>query len=96
MTKHCTPHTLRNFTTMAKARYIKSTIREDTLFEGEFYGPESVQDIVALPSKSILLSQLLGELRAPIQGLMSGLHGLLCKVVIALNEIKKEKEKSGK
>ncbi len=66
------------------------------LFEGEFYGPESVQDIVALPSKSILLSQLLGELRAPIQGLMSGLHGLLCKVVIALNEIKKEKEKSGK
>ncbi|MCJ7813235.1 50S ribosomal protein L10 [bacterium] len=66
------------------------------LFEGEFYGPESVQDIVALPSKSILLSQLLGGLRAPIQGLMSGLHGLLYKLVITLDEVKKVKEKSEK
>ena len=64
------------------------------LFEGEFYGPENVQEIVALPSKSILLAQLVGGCNANIQNLVSGLHGLLSKLTITLDAVKKIKEKS--
>ncbi len=71
----------------------KPTIKV-ALFEGEFYGPSTVREIVDLPSRSFLLAQLVGGCNAQIQNLVSGLHGLINKLAIALNAVKTLKEKS--
>jgi len=70
----------------------KPTIKM-SLFEGEFYGPEKVAKIAALPSKDVLLSKIAGGLNAPMQGFASALNGLLLKLVYSVNEIKNVKEK---
>ena len=71
----------------------KPTIKM-ALFEGDFYGPEKVKEIVGLPPRTVLLAQVLGGCNAPIHNLVCGLNGLLSKLVIALDGVKKIKEKS--
>ena len=71
----------------------KPTIKM-ALFEGAFYSSENVKEIVGLPSRSVLLAQVMGGCHAPIQNLVNGLNGLLSKLVIALDGVKKIKEKS--
>ncbi|MBN2031503.1 50S ribosomal protein L10 [bacterium] len=71
----------------------KPTIKV-ALFEGEFYGPSTVREIVDLPSRSVLLAKLLGGCNAQIQNLVIGLHGLLSKLVFVIDAVKKIKEKS--
>ena len=71
----------------------KPTIKM-SLFEGNFYGPDQVKEIVSLPSKQILLSQLVGSLNAPIYGFAATLNGLLQKVVRTIHAVKESKEKS--
>jgi len=70
----------------------KPTIKM-SLFEGEFFGPDKVAQIAALPSKKVLLTKIAGGLNAPLQGFAYALNGLLLKLVYALNEIKNVKEK---
>ncbi|MFH0801562.1 MAG: 50S ribosomal protein L10 [bacterium] len=51
-----------------------------------------VRALAALPSKQVILGQVLGTLQAPIRGLMNVLNGTLVNMVNVLNEIKKMKE----
>jgi large subunit ribosomal protein L10 len=74
------------------AKKIEKPTIKVSLFEGVFYGPERVQEIASLPSKQVLLSQLVGGLNAPIYGFAATLNGLLQKVALVFNAIKNSKE----
>jgi len=57
-------------------------------FEGVFYGPEKVKAIASLPSKDVLLAQVVGGFNAPIQGFVGTIHGLLQKLVMTLDAVR--------
>jgi len=65
-----------------------------SLFEGAFYGPDSMDLIASLPSKNELLARVIGGFNRPIQGLVETLSGLLGKLVRTLDAVKTQKEKS--
>lgn len=54
----------------------------------------SKQDVVAyasLPSREVLLAKLANVLNSPIQGIASGLNGIISKLAYALNAVKDKK-----
>jgi len=63
-----------------------------SIFEGEFYGPEKIAVIAALPTKTELLAKMLGSLNSPVQGFAGSLHGLLRKFVATLDAVRAHKE----
>lgn len=69
----------------------KPTIRM-SLFEGNFYGPEKVEAIAALPSRTELLTKIVGGFNSPIQGLVGNLNGILRKLVGTLDAVRTSKE----
>jgi large subunit ribosomal protein L10 len=70
----------------------KPTIKM-SLFEGVFYGPDSVESIASLPSKEVLYTRMVGGFQTPIRGLVGSLNGLLQKAVMTLNAVKDAFEK---
>jgi len=64
-----------------------------TLFEGIFYGPEKVEMIATLPSREELLGRLVGGMMGPVRGLVSGLHGLMVKLVMTFDALREAREK---
>jgi large subunit ribosomal protein L10 len=71
----------------------KPTIKA-SLFEGIFYGPDKVQVLAALPSRNELIAKMLGGFNAPIQGLVSGLSGLIQKCVRTFDAVRQAKEEA--
>ncbi len=69
----------------------KPTIKV-SLFEGEFYGPEKIKMIAGLPSKEVLLSNMVRGLNAPIQNVVGVLSGLLRNLVGTLDAVRELKE----
>jgi len=63
-----------------------------SIFEGVFYGPDKVSSIAALPSKNELLAQIIGGLNSPVQGFVGSLYGLMQKMVLTLEAVRKSKE----
>lgn len=59
--------------------------------EGVFYGPEKVREIANIPSREVLLSQLLSVMNAPLSRFMSVLNAPMREAVCTLNEIAKKK-----
>lgn len=51
-----------------------------------------VQALATLPPKEVLLARLLGQMNAPITGLVTVLNGPIRKLVYALEELRKKKE----
>lgn len=85
----------------APARIISEFAKKDkdnlpeikmTIFEGQFYGPEKVEQIAALPTKQELLAMLVGGFNAPLQGFAGSLHGLLSKFARVLSAVQEKKE----
>jgi large subunit ribosomal protein L10 len=68
----------------------KPTVR-GSLFEGHCYGPERVAEIAALPSRSELVSRVLGGFQAPIRGVVCGLNGILSKFVRTVDAVRESK-----
>lgn len=64
------------------------------IFEGDTKGFDFVKRLAALPSKKELLTQMLLRMNAPISGFVTVLSGLTRGLVVALSEIKKQKEAS--
>ena len=60
--------------------------------EGKIIDPERVKDLANLPSREVLLSQVLAGLQAPLQGLVNVLQGPIRKLGYALEEVRKLKE----
>lgn len=86
---------------VAPARVIQEFLKENekpkikvSIFEGQFIGPERVKEIATLPSREELIAKLLGELNAPIQGLVFGLNALLTQFVRTVDAIRESKEKA--
>lgn len=60
--------------------------------EGTTFDSDDALKLADLPSREVLLSQLLGCLQAPIGKLAGTLSGILVKFVATLNAVKEKKE----
>ncbi|HHV64528.1 MAG TPA: 50S ribosomal protein L10 [Peptococcaceae bacterium] len=78
---------LTEFTKKNKNLTIKAGV-----LEGKVIGPEKIKDLANLPSREVLLSQVLAGMQAPLQGMVNVLQGPIRKLVYALEEVRKLKE----
>ena len=62
------------------------------LLEGKTLSNEKVEALSKLPPREVLLSTLLGTLKAPTSGLVNVLAGVLRKFLGTLQAIKQKKE----
>ena len=62
------------------------------IFEGKVFGSEHVKSLSALPSRHELLTHLVVRVKSPISGLVMTLSQVMRGFVVALNEVKKQKE----
>ena len=62
------------------------------LIKGTVYEAAQVQAIANLPPREILLAQLLGQMNAPITGLVNVCTGPIRKLVYAIEDLRKKKE----
>lgn len=67
------------------------TIKAGVL-EGKVIGPEKIKDLANLPSREVLLSQVLAGIQGPLQGMVNVLQGPIRKMGYALEEVRKLKE----
>lgn len=65
------------------------------VFAGEVVPAEQVKWYATLPSREELLARLAGAMTGPVRGLVFALSGILRKLVVALAEVQKLKEKEG-
>ncbi len=78
---------LSEFTKKNKNLTIKAGV-----VEGKVVGPEKVKDLASLPSREVLLSQVLAGIQGPLQGMVNVLQGPIRKLGYALEEVRKLKE----
>ena len=62
------------------------------ILKGRLLDESEVKAIANLPQKEVLVAQLLGQLMAPISGLVNVLNGPIRNLVYALEDLKKKKE----
>ncbi len=55
------------------------------ILEGKVIDAEGVKALADLPSREVLLSQVLGGIQAPLQGVVSAINGLLASFAYALD-----------
>lgn len=60
--------------------------------DGNSIDAAGVETLASLPSKEVLIAQVLGGLNAPISGLVTVLNGNIRGLAVALNAIKEKKE----
>ena len=60
--------------------------------DGKVISKDEVKSLAALPSREVLISQVLGGLNAPITGLAGVLSGTLRNLVLALNAVAEKKQ----
>lgn len=60
--------------------------------DGNALDAAGVDTLASLPSKEVLIAQVLGGLNAPISGLVTVLNGNIRGLAVALNAIKEQKE----
>jgi len=63
--------------------------------EGQVVPAEGVRSLADLPSREVLLGQVVGGLQAPLAGLIGTLEGLLRSLVIALEQVRAKQEAQG-
>jgi len=69
----------------------KFTIKAGVL-EGKVIDSERIKDLANLPSREVLLAQVLAGIQAPLQGMVNVLQGPIRKLGYALEEVRKLKE----
>ncbi|MDY3119125.1 MAG: 50S ribosomal protein L10 [Peptoniphilus sp.] len=62
------------------------------VLDGRVVSVDEVKALAKLPSREILIAQLLGGLNAPLQGLVTVLSGNMRGLAVALNRIREKKE----
>lgn len=70
----------------------KNIVIKAGVVEGKVIGPEKVKDLASLPSREVLLSQVLAGFQGPLQGMVNVLQGPIRKMGYALEEVRKLKE----
>jgi len=63
------------------------------VFSGELVTADQVRWYATLPSREELLARLAGAMTGPVRGLVFVLSGILRKLVVALSEVQKTKER---
>ena len=63
--------------------------------EGRVLTAEQLIQVAELPSREVLLAQMLGAMQNPLSGLVGVLHGVLRQLLYALVAIKEAKEQTG-
>lgn len=61
------------------------------IVDGKMIDLNEIKALAELPTKEVLLSQVLGGLNAPIQGFVNVLSGTMRSLVIALDQIRAQK-----
>ena len=80
---------LRDFAKESQKLRFKASV-----VEGKVFDAEQTEKLADLPSRDELVARLLGQLNAPIAGLVWTLNGVITKLVYALQAIKEQKEKA--
>ncbi len=80
--------TLVNFSKEHQALILKGGV-----LEGEIVSDENLKKISTLPSKIELLTNMVGDLNAPVSGLVNYLHQMIFGLVNVINSIKNSSEK---
>ncbi|WP_461205214.1 50S ribosomal protein L10 [Clostridium sp. DL1XJH146] len=62
------------------------------LVDGKVIDEDGVKSLASLPSREVLIAQVLGGLNAPISGFVNVLQGNMRNLVCALNAIKEKQE----
>ena len=62
------------------------------ILDGKVINADEVKALAKLPTRDVLVAQVLGTLNAPIAGLANVLQGSIRKAVYALNAVKEKKE----
>jgi large subunit ribosomal protein L10 len=55
------------------------------------YGPEQVKNLASLPTREVLVAQVVGGIAAPLSGLVGALSGVLRNMVWVLKSIEEKK-----
>ena len=63
------------------------------IVDGKIIGVEAVNNLAELPSKEVLIAQVLGGFNSPIQGFTNVLQGTIRSFATVLSAIAEEKEK---
>jgi large subunit ribosomal protein L10 len=87
--------------TVALAKIIRDFAKDNQAFEfkagvveGKVIDAAELDALASLPSKEVLVSKLMYMLNFPIQGLVTTLSGVSRKLVVALDQIRQQKEQS--
>ncbi len=65
------------------------------IVEGTLYGPDAIGKLADLPSREVLLSQLLSVLQAPTTNFAGALNGVFTKLLGVLESLRSKKESEG-
>jgi large subunit ribosomal protein L10 len=60
--------------------------------DGDVFAGSQIDELAKLPSREVLYGQVVGTIAAPLTGFVTSLQNFLQQLVVALNEIKKQKE----
>ncbi len=74
------------------AKMHEKIVPAGVVFEDQVYDAEFVKRLAKLPSRHELLTQVVTRIKSPITGLVMTLGQVMRGLVIAINEIKKQKE----
>lgn len=70
----------------------QSLVLKGGVFRSRILSKEDINAIAKLPSREVLLGQLVAVLMSPLSGLVYTLKGNLNKLVVVLNQIKEKKQ----
>ena len=62
--------------------------------QGSLLSSKEIGAIASLPPKEVLVAQAMGIIQSPMRGLVTVLNGVMTGLVVALEEIRKQKEAS--
>ncbi|MFH1406388.1 MAG: 50S ribosomal protein L10 [Candidatus Omnitrophota bacterium] len=74
------------------AKNRETFIIKGALLDGSLVGPTEIKTLAALPSREVLLTQLVSTLQSPIRGLAFVLNENIRKLACLLNEIANKKK----
>ncbi len=63
------------------------------LVDGRVFSPEKIMEIASLPSKDVLIAQMVAGVKSPLYSLVFILQGPLRGLIYTLEAVKKQKEK---
>ncbi len=87
---------------IAPARLLKEYFKKNKidlkiksgLIDGRVFSPEKIMEIASLPSKDVLIAQMINGVKSPIYSLVFILQGPLRGLIYTLEAVKKQKEKT--